>query len=337
MDGNNKQKLFYLAIYFVIGVALILIAGLRPIGIDPDSRMYADFAKYFVGWSSIDFMDKEPGFWSIIYLNHIFFDNEPVSFFIIYAALSISFKLILFYRLSSHPIITLVLYISTYYFLHDMTQIRIGLACVFILWSLEDVIQRNKSGFILKVGLATTFHYSAIVSLFFYFFSGNKINRYFYAVLPIIGFVFYALSNTSLGNIQSILAYLPSFLESKGATYVDLQSQGVYRENNLIIMNVGGGISYAFLLLLLWKIKIGDEFNIVLLKILSFQLFIGLMLAFNSEISNRFYTLIGFVTVPLLFPAIVDCFKPRWFGYIFVLAYAARQFYSSIVGVFLSY
>ncbi|HDE1655161.1 TPA: EpsG family protein, partial [Klebsiella pneumoniae] len=99
-------------------------------------------------------MDKEPGFWLILFINKFFFSNNISSFFLIYAALSISFKLILFYKLSSHPIVTLFLYISTYYFLHDMTQIRIGLACVFILWSLEDILQRNKLGFLIKVSFA---------------------------------------------------------------------------------------------------------------------------------------------------------------------------------------
>lgn len=337
MSANNHKNIMHIIFFMFFGIVLILCSGLRPIGIDPDSHMYADFVRYFIGWSSIDFMDKEPGFWLILCINNFIFGNNITSFFLFYATLSISFKLILFYRLSRYPLVTLFLYISTYYFLHDMTQIRIGLACVLILWSLEDILNRNKIGFISKIALATFFHYSAIVSILFYFFSGEGINKKFYAILPILGLVIYIVSNTGLGDIQSLLVYLPSFLEGKGTTYIDLQSQGVYRENNLIIMNVGGVISFCFLLLLLWKGDLTVKLNIILLKVLSFQLFIGLILSFNSEISNRFYTLIGFITVPLLFPAVIDCFKPRWFGYLLVMLYAARQFYSSIVGVFLSY
>ncbi|HDE2611353.1 TPA: EpsG family protein [Klebsiella pneumoniae] len=337
MITRNQHNLINISVFIFFGVLLILAAGLRPVGIDPDSHMYADFVRFFVGWPSIDFMDKEPGFWLILFINKFFFSNNISSFFLIYAALSISFKLILFYKLSSHPIVTLFLYISTYYFLHDMTQIRIGLACVFILWSLEDILQRNKLGFLIKVSFATLFHYSAIISLIFYFFSGKAINKKLYALLPLVGFSIYFLSNSGFGDMQSLLGYLPSFLEGKGSTYIDLQSQGIYKENNLIIMNVGGVVSFGFLLLLLWKADLSIKLNIILLKILSIQLFLGFILAFNSEVSNRFYTLIGFITVPLLFPAVIECFKPRWFGYLLVMLYAARQFYSSIVGVFLSY
>ena len=107
-----------------------------------------------------------------------------------------------------------------------MTQIRIGLACVFILWSLEDILQRNKLGFLIKVSFATLFHYSAIISLIFYFFFRVKqlIKNYMHYCHLWVFHLF--LSNSGFGDMQSLLGYLPSFLEGKGSTYIDYNLKG---------------------------------------------------------------------------------------------------------------
>nr|WP_314522793.1 EpsG family protein [uncultured Lelliottia sp.] len=334
----NSLRYFSLV---VITITLILVAGFRPIGFDPDSVAYSEFVLAFKGLNSIDIMDKEPGFWLLLYINKIFFENNVTSFLLLYAFLSISTKIILFNKLSSYPYLTILLYISTYFILHDMNQIRIGLACAILLWSLPNIIKRNPTFFFLKVLLATLFHYSAIIGIVFFFFRLDKINKALYLVAPIFCSAFLFFKDAVFQYSITIASYLPSFLSAKVNTYIALQEQGVFEADNLLIFNVGGFVVFCILLFFILAKKTSDNLSpegkleTLLIKLLSLQLILGEVLSFNSELSNRFFTLLGFITIPLLLPKLTKYIKPSWIAASIVVLYASRQFYSSITGVFL--
>ncbi|HGO4357790.1 TPA: EpsG family protein, partial [Klebsiella pneumoniae] len=50
------------------------------------------------------------------------------TFFILYAFLAISIKLFGIYKASPSPLLSFLYYLGGFYFLHEMMQIRIGLA-----------------------------------------------------------------------------------------------------------------------------------------------------------------------------------------------------------------
>ncbi|HDS8123413.1 TPA: EpsG family protein, partial [Enterobacter hormaechei subsp. steigerwaltii] len=304
------------------------------------SVAYSNFVLDFKGLNSIDFMDKEPGFWLLLSINHLLFDNNVTSFLLLYAFISISIKIITFKKLSSSPILTVILYVSTYFILHDMNQIRIGLACAIILWSLKDVIERNKSAFLIKIIIAILFHYSAIIALVIYLFDTKKINKFIYFFAPLFCSVFLISKNLIFDYSVLMASYLPSFLAAKVNTYVILQQQGVFDAENLLIMNVGGAVLFIILVFfIIYSPKVAetphDKLQILLTKVLSLQLVLGELFAFNSELSNRFFTLFGFLTIPLLLPSLKRYITPGFIATLLILLYSARQLYSSITGVFL--
>lgn len=327
-------------IFISIILALVLISGFRPVGLDPDSVAYSSFVLDFKGIGSIDFMDKEPGFWFLLSINHLLFGNNVTSFLLLYAFISVSLKVIIFKKLSTSPILTVILYVSTYFILHDMNQIRIGLACAIILWSLQDVIERNKIAFLTKILLAVLFHYSAVIALVLYLFNTKKINKGLYFITPLFCAVFLVYKNLIFDYSVLMASYLPSFLAAKVNTYVMLQQQGVFDADNLLIFNVGGAVLFVILgFFIIYSPKNAethqDRLQILLTKVLSLQLVLGELFSFNSELSNRFFTLFGFLTIPLLLPNLKKYISPSFFATFLILIYSARQLYSSITGIFL--
>ena len=77
----------------MIGILLILIAGLRPIGIDCDSLSYVSVLN--VSLSDVNFIDKEPTFWIIDEFNKILFAENVHTFFLIFAIISVSLKFLI--------------------------------------------------------------------------------------------------------------------------------------------------------------------------------------------------------------------------------------------------
>lgn len=335
MPVNLRWFLLTSVIFF-----LVLIAGFRPIGLDPDSVAYSGFVAEFQGLKSIDLMDKEPGFWLLLIINHFFFYNNVTTFLLLYAFISVSLKIIIFEKLSSSPILTIILYVSTYYILHDMNQIRIGLACAIILWSLQDIVGKKKVSFVIKIGIAVLLHYSSVIALFLYFFNTERINKKLYFIMPLVCAVFLFFKSQILEYSILITAYLPTFLAAKVNTYVMLQQQGVFDENNLLIFNIGGALLFLILTFFIFyspvkPVNFQEKLQILLTKILSLQIVLGEVFAFNSELSNRFFTLLGFLTIPLLLPNLKKYITPSVVASALILLYALRQFYSSVTGVFL--
>ena len=133
-----KKDLFYL---ILIGVVLILIAGLRPIGIDRDSLAYVGI----VGSDevNINLLDKEPGFWLIYKINKIIFNGNTQCFFLIYALLGVSLKIFAIKKYSLLPFFSTFTYVCLYFILHEMTQIRAGVAAAIFLLALQDIKDKN--------------------------------------------------------------------------------------------------------------------------------------------------------------------------------------------------
>ncbi|OSY93950.1 hypothetical protein BVZ21_27620, partial [Klebsiella pneumoniae] len=75
-----------------------------------------------------------------------------------------------------------------------------------------------------------------------------------------------------------------------------------------------------------------------LLKITSVQLFLGFILLFNVEFSNRIFTYIGVLTFPLLPAFFFNEFKKesRFIVFIPILIYSLRQLYTSYNSVFIN-
>jgi hypothetical protein len=268
-ESNNHFYRKYLSsfLYWTIALFLILIAGLRPIGLDRDSIEYAKIIQ-----SSIDVNSIEPAFWIIKHFNDIFFSGDVHTFFLIFATLGISIKFLAIKKISKMPLLSVIVYLSIYFVLHEMTQIRAGVAAGLFLLSIPDIYNRNFRKFIIKALLAISFHYSAIIILPLYFLHPKKLNVAYF-LLPIVGLIlaYFDLSKTLLSNLVNLT---PNFLAYKINTYLTLLELGEHSEINIVNFYYSSLLFLTYFGFFLYiKNKIKNDYDVLFLKILALSLF----------------------------------------------------------------
>lgn len=190
-----KDKLFF---YGVFGVAMIFIAGMREVGSTPDTESYD---MYFNAKSDLTLILMEPSFRIIIDFLHSH-SLGINSLFFAYAIISIPIHLSLFWKVSKAPLLTLTIYISYYYMMHEMVQIRAGVAAGLLLWAIYFYVKKKKLWTFAFILLGVFFHYSAAAGFVIFLFSDKLPNWQrivLYAVVP-IGMVVY-FSHIDLSSI----------------------------------------------------------------------------------------------------------------------------------------
>ncbi len=308
-------------IYFLpIGILLILIAGFRPIGIDGDSLAYAGALVF-----EINFIDKEPAFWIINEFNKYIFGGNEQTFFLIFAILGVWLKLIAINKYSSNVILSVFVYISFFFILQEMTQIRAGIAIAIFIIALNDIVEKDFRKFSFKILLASLFHYSAIFFIFFYFINHKKLSKVFYALLPIFGIVVmhYDLMNQFIFNIAQ---FLPSFISEKIFIYYELQ-----KLNKLDIINPINLGNFLLLLVLYFNILFVDEskYSIIFIKMLSIGFFILFTFSFIEVFAYRLANYM-FFSIVFLIPYIVTKFKQELFLWILISIYLLYSLFKNI-------
>mgnify|MGYP001770686908 CR=1 FL=1 len=305
---NGFKKLISNLIFWGIGLLLALIAGLRPIGLDRDSLNYAAHIK---SATEVNFLDKEPAYWLIKWFNEVIFYGNIQTFFLIFAILGVSIKFLSIKRLSKLPFVSVFAYISMYFILHEMTQIRAGVASGIFLWSIPDIYKRNFKSFIIKVLFASLFHYSAIVMLPLYFLNPRKINI-IYFFLPIIGLflAYFGLSKIIFLNITNSL---PEFLAYKIRLYLSLLELDLHAEIHIF------NFFYSSLLIIFYfslyyyvKNKAKFEYDILYVKILSLSLFIFYFFSFLPILAFRISEFLGIILI-IFIPNLIFYFKQKVF------------------------
>jgi len=183
----KKEKIL---LYCIMGVVMILIAGFRDIGSTPDTEAYEDM--YLGLYSDILEDITEPSF-TLISSALKFFSFSVTSLFLVYAFISVFVHLTVFWKISNLPLMTLLIYLSYYYMMHDLVQIRAGVASALFLWSLYFYVERKKWYSLAFILLGTFFHYSGIVGLTIFLLTDRieKWHKYvLYSLVP-IGLVAY--------------------------------------------------------------------------------------------------------------------------------------------------
>ena len=156
--------------------------------------------------------------------------------------ISIPIHLTLFWKISKIPLLTLTIYISYYYMMHEMVQIRAGVAAGLFLWALYFYVEKKKLLTLILIGAATLFHYSAAAGFAIFLFSNRLPNWQrivLYALVPIGLVVYFSHFNLAtlvpdeLGGAK--LMYYRE-LEEKGNS--ELQQGWKFEHNLLIWLNI---------------------------------------------------------------------------------------------------
>lgn len=190
---EQLSKRTALILYVAVGVALVLLAGLREVGSTPDTEAYEDM---FTGkYEAITEAITEPSFLIISdILNNMSLGIN--SLFFTYAIISISIHLSAFRKFSKLPFMTLAIYISFYYMMHDLVQIRAGVASGLFIWAMYFLYEGRRKLSVLFVIIGIFFHYSAAVGFAIFLFK-NRMHTWekniMYAIIP-FGLVAYFIN-----------------------------------------------------------------------------------------------------------------------------------------------
>jgi hypothetical protein len=197
-----------------------------------------------------------------------------------------------------------------------MTQIRIGLACGFILLAIPYIVKRNFLKYLVLILIGTFFHVSVLITIPLYFIDPKKIKPLFWIGLLVVNLLFY-IFHFSLMDLA--LLFTPESYKIKIYAYKTFMLEAT---NDTNIRFVNRFLLYLILNLFLlyhWK-RLAKEspYFIILLKLS----FVSLSTAFFFYdfylFAFRFSELIGVVQI-CLFAFVAFTFNNKLFGVTVVL------------------
>jgi hypothetical protein len=306
---------------------LFLFAASRSSVVDRDYLTYIHlfenlntFKEYFT-FRRIAFF--EPCFYFIPAISRFIFKvpYDTYACFSLFAFLGVYFKLKSF-SLSNSFFLTAVLYGSSFYYMHEMTQIRVGIATGILLLSLKPCYERNTKSFLFHILWACFFHYSSIAYVFIYLLDSRKINLYKWLFIMFSGY-FLVLLNLNIIN----LLFLPSIFAR-----IDLYIKAARDKEfafTINIYNYGIIINIVLTLILFWKIKILEKINpyvVLFTKINVLSIFAYTAFSILPVFAGRLSDLFGIIQL-ILYPTLIYVFKEKIIGYIIVIGYSFINFW----------
>ncbi len=298
---------FYLVIFFIISffcyfdfkqkktivwaliLLLTLVAGLSgPISKDHNYYISA-YNEVINGRLKI----SDISFRMICFLVYYLF-NKPVFLFLIYAALGVTLKITAIRWLSDFWFFSILIYFSLYYFLHELTQIRAGVASAFILLSIPSIYERNIKKFLLYSLGAITFHFSALIILPFYFLKGERIRVWLFLLIP-IGYLLY-FTGANLASLVKVIDI--DIVNHRYAAYKSIPGIQPINVFNILML-----ARCALCVILLWKWKLlkeKNQYSVLLLKFYVISCFIFIAFADIPVIAFRVSELLATVEIILI-------------------------------------
>jgi len=296
---NHRDKILW-----GLGGVLILLAGLRyHTGFDFESYITIFYQtpklpNLFSEWRAVNVE------WGYLFLNSIVRTlGLPVNAVLfVMAAATISILVIAFKRISTYPILVLLLYVSRFFFVRDMGQIRASIASALILFSIPYIQEKKLIKFLATIFVAFLFHQVAVVGLIIYL-----INLIFKKGVPtklIIGSI--ALSFViGFVNLQNVILSLEGFIPERYIQYVTHEfyvfSLGL--TNPVLLMQV-----MILTAMLIFRKQIKNKYFNVLLIGYTFSTVILASLNQFGTLAGRLSTTFASFEV-LIIPLFVDVFK----------------------------
>ena len=295
--------------YTVLSIIIFFVVTFR------DGSSLNDYSNYIQLYiDSNRSTEVEPSF---IYIKNIaHFLGGIFILFLIYAFLCVFIKVIAIYRLTNLLFLTLVIYISNIMILHDMTQIRAGVASGIFLYSIPYLARQEKIKYLVSVLIATFFHYSGI--LFFlpclFWINRIRISKWFYLLIIPIGYI--------LGGTIFDVSHFPiEHIRFKLEMYKNLQNAGVDGFTALNIFNPYIIFRIVLFYLLLWKRNIilsNNPYFSCLLFIEAIAIFVFPAFSSIALLGYRGSELLGVVEI-ILYPMLYYIIKPKFWGKLSVI------------------
>ena len=228
---KENQKVMILIGYVVF---MVFFATTKSIEHTADALMYEYF--FYKNDDLVIQYTTEPTY---IYLSRMVLalgGTISVMFFI-YALISIPAKMKILYSTTPFVFTALMIYIPVYFELHDMIQIRVAAAAVFLLASLIPLSEGHKWRATLLILCAILFHYSSVVYLPFVLVGNRKLSltaRIIIAALFPVCFAMYLLKL----DLISLIPTLSSSIGYKIEQYKESTEKGQWDELRPLYANL---------------------------------------------------------------------------------------------------
>jgi len=283
-------------ILLLTGIVLFLFAALRHENVGRDYEVYADLFRTFSSqrFNPILLLFYEPSYFVFPILFYSLGLDPVIPTMVVFAIIGVGLKMYSL-RISPSIFLSIILYVSSFFLLHEMTQVRVGAASAIFLASLPLLKQKKYLKYILVILIATAIHYSSILYILLIFF--NKSFKQYYLLVPL----FFLFLITSILKINLIEKLGFTQLTPKTEFYVDAIENGFENELNIFNYNILIAILFFFLLFAKRvKLMKYDSFFDVLLKSHLFSLILYFAFSSTAIFSMRLYELFG-VTQMILY------------------------------------
>lgn len=302
----------------LVYIALALIVGLRGEGVDHD---YTTYLTSITQNATIG----EPTYILISYIISSL-DLPYILLFILYALLGIGIKLYVIEKYSKLQIIAILIYLCNFLLLHDINQIRAGVASAFILFSVPFLARGERYKFCICVLTATLFHFSSLIAFILLLLTNKQFSRItylFWFILPILGLSIHFI-NLDIINLIPI-----DSVRSKLEMYKYLQEIGTdgFAQVNLFnLYFIFKLFIYYFFLIKYSFYKDNDGLFNISLKIYGISLFLFPSLSsITPLLGYRTSELIGIIEI-LLFPYLFTIFRTNKQARLMVVLYVILLF-----------
>lgn len=312
-------------LYILMGFVMVLIAGLREIGLDPDSENYEYSFQHYYQSSEMGMV--EPSFTLISAVLNVFTDNVHL-LFLVYAFLGVTIKLYAFKKNLQCIFVPMMLYISFYFVLHEMTQIRAGVVSALFLLAVYHIAKKGKRKALLLIIVGSFFHYSSLALLPTLMFGNKDFNRkenIMIALLIPLSYLIY------FGGISMLLNTDIPLIGNKLAIYQQAMEKGKMTVN----INVFDPVHLVSVMLFYYTLyfrktitAFNENYNVVI-KIVALGLFLHTSLAFLPVLALRISQLYCIVNI-FLFSGIVYTFKQKWMGITILVLLSIFQMYLAL-------
>lgn len=325
---NTFRKKYWL---WGIAILLALFAGFRGVEVSKDYYTYQRMFDFYNELRSEGLLlaNFEPGFSLIIILFKSFFEvNYGLAIMLFFAIASVFLKVYSFNKIAFNPFLLILFYYSTYYFLHEMTQIRVGLAVSVFFMGLPLYLNGKKLYFFLCILLATAFHYSAILFLLIYLLDSKYLTRTvlgfmllasvvlgFYK-LPLLGL----LGDIAIADLSPKLSHYTEVVEAGVASSIN-----VFNSANLLTMVV----CLFYIVFISEKQLINDRLLNLSLKFTVFSVFILSFLSGVPTLSYRVSELFGVMSI-LVFTSLHRYFPFGKLNILVTITVASLLFYITV-------
>lgn len=281
-------------VYVAIGVVFVLYSGFREVGMDLDSENYQ--YKFFN--QQTDLLDTIELSYEILcdIMRPIFDDVHSI--FLLYAMMGVGIKMFAVRRLTTLYFAPLLIYFGNYYILHDMTQIRAGVASAFLLLSLRPLAEGKRWHAFACYVAALVFHYSSVVMMPLLLLNNKPLTDRMRIILASafpVSLVVYVL------NIDFITLIPIPFMQEKMELYQAFKEMGVMgdKTNIINVVYLTRVLIFYFLLWFYEPVSQHNKYMPLMLKVMTLMVVALPMLSQMPVIAFRLSEMFGIVEIVL--------------------------------------